>query len=325
MIIFLHGADTFRSRRKLQELKAKFVKDVDPSSQSLSVIDGQSTDLKNIAAQINTGSLFVKKRLVVIENIFKNKKEKIFGELFEFLKKFAKQKNEKDNILIFWDEDLKGGMKALKTESKKLFTFLSAQDYTQEFTALSSSQLMGFLKKEAASYDKEISAPAAALLINLTNGDVWSLNQEIKKLSFHATGSQITPEDVKEMVAGSFNEDIFALTDALSARQKNLAIKLLEEQYAAGLSDEYLLAMLTRQFKILLQLRTAIDYKMTPLEMPTKLKLHPFVVKKGLIAARNFTTPLLKSYLNQLIDLDARNKKGLADIRTELTLLISGL
>lgn len=325
MIIFLYGADTFRSRRKLQELKEKFVHDIDASSQSLSVLDGQSANLKEIAEKIGTGSLFVKKRMVIVENIFKNKKEKIFSELTEYLKRFTKQKDEKDNILIFWDEELNGREKSLKVEAKKLFSFLAKQDYTQEFGYLDSAKLLNFVKKEAEQYNHSLSAPPASLLINLTGGDLWALSREIKKLSFRAANQAITLEEVKEMTAGSFSEDIFALTDALSAKNKNLAVKLLEEQSAAGLSDEYLLAMLIRQFKILWQIRAALDDNLSQTEMPAKLKLHPFVVKKGLLAAKNFTGVGLRNYLNRLIRLDSLNKTGAADIRTELTLLIAGL
>jgi len=39
----------------------------------------------------------------------------------------------------------------------------------------------------------------------------------------------IDVSDVEELVKGKFDEDIFALTDAISARNKALAIKLLEE------------------------------------------------------------------------------------------------
>lgn len=325
MIIFLYGSDTFRSRRKLHELKEKFIHDVDASSQSLSVLDGQGLNLKEIAEKIGTGSLFVKKRMVVVENIFKNKKEKIFSELTDYLKRLTKRQDEKDNILIFWDEELNAREKSLKVEGKKLFTLLTKQDYAQEFATLDSVKLLNFVRKEAEQYGHSLSAPAASLLINLTSGDLWALSREIKKLSFRAASQAITPEEIKEMTASSFSEDIFALTDALSAKNKSLAVKLLEEQYAAGLSDEYLLAMLIRQFKILWQIRAALDDKISQTEMPAKLKLHPFVVKKGLLAAKNFTAAGLKGHLNRLVRLDALNKSGSADIRVELTLLIAGL
>jgi len=322
MIIFLYGADTFRSRRLLQDMKNKFIREIDPESNSLNMLDGQTTTLKEIAEKINTGSLFVKKRLIVIENIFKNKKNNLFAELVEYLKKFSKGD---ENIIIFWDEELNAKEKSLKAEAKKLFTFLSKQKFTQEFKSLTNAQLLTFIKKETAIYQKDINVPAASLLINLTNGDLWIMANEIKKLSFYSKNKIISSEDVKDMVVGFVNEDIFALTDALSAKNKSLATKLLEEQSAAGLSDEYLLTMLIRQFKILLQIREALDAKVSPTDLASKLKIHPFVAKKGTLQARNFSSETLKNHLNRLIHLDFLNKNGLADIKTELTLLISGL
>jgi len=322
MIIFLYGADTYRSRRLLQEMKKKFIKDTDPDSQSLNLVDGQTTNLKEIAEKINTGSLFVKKRLIIIENIFKNKKEKIFSELAAYLQKFS---GSEETIIIFTDEDLDGKNKSLKADAKKLFTFLGKQKYVQEFKLLSGLQLLNFIKKEAQNYKKEISTAAASTLINLTGGDLWQVASEIKKLSFHAADKTISENEVKEMVTGSYSEDIFALSDALSTRNKTLALKLLEEQYAAGLSDEYLIAMLIRQFKILLQIREALDNKISPNDLANQLKIHPFVAKKGTLQARNFNALSLKNYLNNLINLDFLNKNSQTDIKTELTLLISSL
>jgi len=322
MIIFLYGADTFRNHRMLQEMKNKFINDIDKESNSLSVLNGQTVTLKEIAEKINTGSLFVKKRLVIIENIFRNKKTKLFIELIDYLKKFSASD---DNVIIFIDEELNSKEKPLKVDAKKLFAFLSKQKYAQEFKTLSNIQLLNFIKKEAGRYKKEMGAAAASLLINLTSGDLWTIASEVKKLSFYSSTSLISEKDVKELCAGTINDDIFALTDALSMKNKTQALKLLEEQYAAGLSEEYLIAMLVRQFKILLQIRTAIDTNLSQLEMTSQLKLHPFVIKKGLSQARNFSADNLKQCLNQLVNLDFSNKTGRSQIKTELMLLISSL
>ncbi|MHB8903600.1 MAG: DNA polymerase III subunit delta [Patescibacteria group bacterium] len=327
MIIFLYGADTFRSRRKLQELKNKFIKEIDDNSGSLEIVDGQSATLKEIGEKINTGSLFIKKRLIVIENIFKNKKDKIGSELTAYLQKIEKEKSgETDNILIFWDEEISTTPRGLKADLKKLFTYLNKQKYTQEFIALTNGQILSFIKQEANSYQKDINAQAASLLITLTGGDLWLIASEIKKLAFRQeTEKIINIEDIKEMVAGFYSDDIFALTDALSAKNKSEAIRLLEEQYAAGLSDEYIIVMLIRQFKILLQIRSALDNNLSPNEITSRLKLHPYVIKKGLAQARNFQEADLKNYLNILIHLDFCNKNGISNIKSELTMLIAKL
>lgn len=322
MIIFLHGADTFRTRRFLQELKDKFTRDVDPDANSFDLIDGTTATFKDIQEKINTGSLFVKKRMVVVENIFNNKKEKIFAELADYLKKFT---SSEDNIIIFRDKEIGAKDKPLKTDAKKLFTLLSKQPYSQEFKPLTDNQILTFITKEIKSYQKEIGIPAASLLINLTGGDLWLIASNLRKLAFSSAAKTVTSAEIKESVPGSYDENIFGLTDALSAKNKKLAISLLEEQYAAGLSDEYLLTMLIRQFKILLQIRTALDEKMNPANLASQLKLHPFVIKKGLLQAKNFTASGLKNYLDRLIRLDFLNKTGSGDIKTELNLLISSL
>jgi len=327
MIIFLYGADTFRSRRKVKELKNKFIKEIDDNSGSLESVDGQNTTLKEIGEKINTGSLFVKKRLIVIENIFKNKKDKIGAELSAYLQKINKDAaNDNDNILIFWDEDISATPRGLKIDLKKLFTYLSKQKYVQEFTALNNSQILSFIKQEAISYGKDINSAAASILISLTGTDLWLIASEIKKLAFRNKDEKmIEVNDIKEMVSGLYSDDIFALTDALSSKNKSEATRLLEEQYAAGLGDEYIIAMLIRQFKILLQIRSALDNNLSPNEITSKIKLHPYVIKKGLTQARNFKASDLKNYLNTLVNLDFYNKKGISNIKSELTMLIAGL
>jgi len=322
MIIFLHGGDTFSSRRKLNEMKDKFINTVDKDSSSLSVLNGQDIALEKLNEKVSTGSLFVKKRLIVIENIFSNKKEKIFTELIDYLKKISK---DSDNIIIFWDEELNAKGKALKVNQKKLFTFLGKQQFVQEFKPLTNSQLLSFIKKEFTQYDKDIDMPSATLLINMLGNDLWLLSREIKKISFHnKKEKKVNIEEIKELTTGSFDENVFALTDALSAKNKSLSLQLLEEQRAAGLSEEYLLTMLTRQFKILLQMKEATGSKQAD-TLAKELKLHPFVVKKGLSQARNFDRENLKKYLNRLIDLDFLNKNGQVDLKTELTLFVSEL
>ena len=327
MIIFLYGADTFRSRRKLQELKDKFIKEVDENSGSLEMVDGQNATLKEIGEKINTGSLFVKKRLIIIENIFKNKKDKIGSELTDYLQKLSKEKeNDTDNILIFWDEEVSSAPRGLKADLKKLFTYLNKQKYVQEFIPLTNGQILNFIKQEANYYQKDIDNQAASLLITLTGGDLWLISSEVKKLSFKDLEKKlIEANDINEMVPGLYSDDIFALTDAISSKNKSLSTQLLEEQYAAGLGDEYIIVMLIRQFKILLQIRSALDNNLSPTEITSQLKLHPYVIKKGLTQARNFQAGNLKNYLNILIHLDFCNKNGISNIKSELTMLIARL
>jgi len=322
MIIFTYGADTLRSHRFLSELKNKFIRDLDQNAQSLTYLDGQNISLPIISEAVSAGSLFVKKRLIIIDNVFQNKKTKIFNELHDFLKKIS---DHNDNIIIFRDEELNTKNHPLPATAKKLFTFLNSQPYSREFPAITGNSLLTFIKQEMATHKKDIAPAAASEIAQRTGGDMWLIASELKKLAYRAETKTISLADVKEMTVPSYDQNIFALTDALSDKNKNLALKILAEQYAAGASDEYLLTMLIRQFKILLQIRTALDNNLAPAKIAGELKLHPFVAQKGSRQAANFSADNLKNYLNLLIRLDWLNKKGQADLRTELPLLMASL
>lgn len=327
MIIFIYGADTYRSRQKLNELKDKFISEIDINSQSLIVIDGQTAILKEIGEKINTGSLFVKKRMIVIENIFENKSEKLFGDLASFLKKHEVSTNsDEDNIIIFRDSDLNSKDRKLKKEAQKLFAYLLSQKYTQEFKQLSGVKLNDFIINEVKNLDRQIETAAVATLIARTNGDLWHISSELHKLAMAIPAkAKITDQEVKNQVASTYDENIFSLTDAIAARNKKLAFTILEEQYMAGLSEDYILSMLIRQFKIMLQIKSAVEANLSPLQISNELKLHSYVVRKTLSQISNFTLEALKEKLNHLISLDFANKTSSQDIKAELSLFIAKL
>lgn len=325
MIIFIYGDDAFRSRRKLKELKDKFLRDVDPSGSSLVVIDGKSATLKEINEAVGPASLFARRRMIVVEEIFSNKGKDIFGELSDYLKKAEAGNNE--NIIIFWDS-VTSKEKLAKAKSE-LFSFLVKQKYSiPEFRALSGQELLQWVKNEFASRGARVNPGAVSILADTLNKDLWLINNEIDKLVNYKKAQdsdEITLEDIRKMVRGQFDENIFALTDAVGSKNKGLALKLLEEQLAADVSDIYLLSMIIRQFKIIIQIRQAMDKGMDSRAITSAVKLHSFVVQKGISQARSFSLPVLKDIFNKLVEIDYQAKSGIGEARTLLGALIARL
>lgn len=327
MIIFLYGADSYRSRQKLNELKNKFINEVDPAAQSLVVLDGRTITLKELSEKINTGSLFVKRRMIIIEDIFNNKVDKALGDIENFLSKQNAVKNsDEENIIIFKDGDLDNKNAKLKKEAKKLLVYLLKQKYVQEFKTLSDAQLADFIKDESTKLERKINATAINSLIINTSSDLWRIASELHKLALAISkGEEITAKLVKENVVGTYDENIFALTDAISVRNKKLTIRLMEEQYLAGLNEDYILVMLIRQFKILLSIKSAVLANFSATQIASDLKIHPYVVKKSLTQINLFTLNDLKTRLNELISLDFANKTGQKELKTELLLFLERL
>lgn len=346
MIIFLYGEDSFLSRRKLKELKDKFLAEIDPTGASLDIIDGEKASLASISDSAGAGTLLAKKRMVVIENLFSNKAQSVFGEILNYF-----EKREPDNIIVFWDfvvkikktrnkeqavkVDSSGSEKPLPAYSKKLFNFLAKQKYSQQFNILSNTGAATWAKKEVEARGGKIDYQAVQTLTSLVGSDLWQINNEIDKLINYKLGQQpaltdnsgqaaiIEKEDVEKMVHGGFDENIFALTDAISNKNNSLAVKLLEEQIEAGLADAYLMTMIVRQFRILLQIRQALDLGHSSRKIISSLKLHPFIVQKGINQVRRFNLQALKNIFCRLAEIDSQIKTGQADAKTMLNLLFA--
>lgn len=324
MIIFFYGSDNFKLSRATTEIKNKFIRDVDPSANSLILIDGQSVDSKTINSKLGAGSLFAEKRLILITDIFKNKKLSIFSDLLPQLERVS---NDNNLIIVFKEEskELKNKKtdEVLKGDKKKLYEFLKKQKYSQEFKKISGNALKLFIKHELENYNKKISGQAAEDIIASFGDDLWTISNELKKLAFSSDEEMISQKNVKNIIKEQFHENIFALVDAVSAKNKKIIFSLLEQQKQAGLDDEYILAMIRNHFKNLLLIKLAAKKTPDSLKIASQLKLHPFVAKKGLAQSRNFDENTLRDYLNKLIEIDFMSKNGSSSADNELFLFLS--
>ncbi len=315
MIIFFFGEDSFRIKQKLNEVRHHFVKNINLGSFSLEEINGEKTSVSEISQKINTGSLFTKKRMLIIKNIFSNKQENLFKYLIDLSKK---QRNDKSNALVFIDESITATK--LKENAKKFLLILKKLPYSQEFKALDHKQVLKFAKETFSQKNHDISFSALSLLVEKTSNDLWRLNNEINKLCALAKNRKIETNDINTLVSGEFEEKIFILIDAFFEKRKSIAYKTLHEQLSAGLSSEYILSMLIRQIKILLEIKAA--QKTTSNEnLAIVLNLHPFVVKKSLISVNKFSLNQLKQIFNNLVELEYKSKIGQVNLKNELFLL----
>ncbi len=337
MIIFLYGENSFKINKKIQELKAKFIKEIDTSGQNIFKFDGENLKIQDISDKIANASLFCNKKMIIISNLIKNKTKEIFPTLLKYLdnNKF----NSSSDIIIFSEEAIKSkSNNLLKTSSdrenplnsneKELYNFLKRQKYIQEFKNLTENELINFIQKSFKENNIKIDRREINLFISTIGNDLWTISSEIKKLSHFKLlekDKKISSEDIKEMSANIFNENIFSFIDAVSLRNKKESLRILEEQYQAGSSPDYILSMLLRQFKILLQIRELLDLNYNSQKINSQLKMHPFIISKGINQSKNFKQDYIKKIITELSKIEIDNRKGLSNTKTQLNLLISKL
>lgn len=349
MIIFFYGENDFKISQKIKELEEKFIREVDTDGQNVFKFTGEKIKIEEISAQIASGSLFSNKKMIFIFDLIKNKEKNIYKELLNHLEK--NKVSDSSDIFVFIEKSLKnkadgtlvktsaGKDSPLNKEETHFYSILQKQKFAQEFKKFKESELAQLIKDEINKNGLKISPKELQLFLAISGDDAWNISNELKKIINFKLGQialkkdgakkeikendkKISEEDIKNISSGIFSENIFAFTDAISAKNSKLASKILEEQYLAGSEPNYILSMLLRQFKILLQIRDLLDANYNTSKINATLKLHPYIISKGINQAKNFSVRQLEKIINILAETELANRQGSPNIKAIINLLI---
>lgn len=184
-----------------------------------------------------------------------------------------------------------------------------------------------WIMQRAKGYDAPIEREAARALASVTQGDLRLADNELYKLIAYAQGRPITLADVEQLTPYVADAIVFNMVDALAEgrgeQASQLAHRLLNQQ-----EDVFgLLAMITRQFRLLLMVRSYLDDggARDETSVAKAVGQHTFVAKKLLGQSRHFDYDQLARIYAALQDYDVRIKTGEIQAELALDLLIAGL
>lgn len=308
MLILLYGEDTYRSRQKLNEIIKEY-QAKHKTGLNLVRFSEKDLDFDKVKETIEAVSMFNEKKLIVLENAFKNKS---FLENFSKYVKKRKLKNNQDVILVVHQE----GKLAISP-------FKSWLTMSEEFKPLEGIGLNNWVRKKVAENQAEIEPQAIGKLVAFVGGDLWQMSNEIDKLANYRKGQTINSEDIDLMVKSKIDLNIFKTLDALAQKNRKTALKLLHEHLNQGENEIYLFSRFIYQLRVLLKLKDLMDKGIPYYNLAKQSGLHPFVVKKSSAQLRNFTLEQLKKIYQYLLKIDLAIKTGRLDGQTALDLLIN--
>lgn len=307
MLIFVYGDDSVRIAEKVGELRSRFLSKFDSSGMNLAefpVPGTSSIPFPEVLQAVQSSPFLAEKRMVIVRGLLDGLKKADAKQWAEGL-----QRTPASTIVVLVDE-----LEAKKVEKHELFVSLKGgaevHSYAQE--KLEGSALSRMVIERAKALGASITLPVAHELIAIVGDDAWLLQREIEKLSAYAQGQPVTKEMLELLVRGSVAGNIFAFVDAVSQRNGKLALSLLEKERLAGSADLYLLAMIARQVRIVLQIRSLLEDNPNA-ALASSLGLHPFVVQKAEVQAKRFTLSQLLALHALLTRLDREAKRGLID------------
>lgn len=151
------------------------------------------------------------------------------------------------------------------------------------------------------------------------------IEQEIGKLAAFAAGKTVEAADVRALVAGAIESDVFRLTEAVVKQDARAAIARLEELFADGQAAQQILALLVWQFRILLfasAMRGAQDAE----RMAKAIRASsPASLYRWQAQARRVDRKLVTRAYESLYATDLAIKQGRTDPETALTLCVLDL
>lgn len=233
------------------------------------------------------------------------------------------------NCLILTAEDV--------DKRKKLYKVISGQGVVHYFGEVRSEaarkeNLQRQAQRLLDSQGKKLSPAAWITLGQKTGFDLRHSMSELEKLiSYVGEKTIIDKEDVEEAVGKTKEEEIFALTTALSEKNQLAALDALKNILDQGTHHLMILTMLVREVRLLLQARILVDSGKLPKFNPameygwfqkvlypvmgelssssTKregliFSQHPFVVYNAMRNCIRFTNSRLIKFLDELLELD---------------------
>ncbi len=317
MVIFLYGEDTFRSRERLKKLIERFKAERDPQGLNVVVLDAASSKV-NILEEISASPFLAEKRMIVVERLMKTKNKELQLAIQE---KITANKLPPTNVTIFFEEAAPEKHK----EAKALWDTLKATPYAQEFAKLTSSEAGTWVKEYFKERGKTVDAHALPELVRIAGVDSWQAKNLFEVLTaYSGQNTAITEADVLLFLDGGTEDVIFALVDSIVAQKTKQAFEHLAMERSHGGEDGYVLAMLIRQTKILLELSDALkrDPGASSDSLARKIGAHPFVVKKSLGLIKQTPPEKFQELHRLLLEADIGVKTGKTDMASTLEYII---
>ncbi len=156
---------------------------------------------------------------------------------------------------------------------------------------------------------------ACRLLVELIGNDLYDLAAEVDKLATWAAGESVTTAEVELLVAERAESPAFVLTDAWGTRDVAAVLRASERMLERtgdprSRTIPRVVGALTNHVGRLRAVQRLDEEGVEAKEAASRLKLHPYYVRKLYGQSRNFSVDELRSATVRLAELDHALKGG---------------
>jgi len=314
LLYILFGANDFSLREELKKIRDDLGNGEILSSNTM-VFDGHEVKLDQLMGVCSALPFLGSHRLVIVEGLL-DRVGKSAGAWLA-LKDFVGVMPG-TTVLVLIDGQIK--------RDNSLLRELGPLASVKEFPLLRGAELRAWIGRRVANEEGTISAQAVKMLAGLVGDNLWVLASEIEKLALYASGRRIEEEDVMTVVSSAREASVFTMVDALIEGRASTAARLLHQLLEEGAAAPYLLVMITRQLRLLLQAKE-LSLKRTPASV-IKERLgiaSDYTLTKALEQSKRYSMKRLEQVYRKLLETDLAIKRGMWKGELALDLLVAEL
>lgn len=156
-----------------------------------------------------------------------------------------------------------------------------------------------------------MSEAAVSYLLAKTGNDMENLGQELEKLFCYCMNhTEITAADIDEICTTQIGNHIFDMVDAVAAKEQKKALDYYYDLLTLKEPPMRILYLLTRQFRILMEVKEMDRTGVPPKEIAAKVGIMPFLVGKYRTQAKAFTRKELRGIVEAGVQTEEDVKTG---------------
>jgi DNA polymerase-3 subunit delta len=314
LLYVLFGPDDFSVYETLEEIK-RGIGDQSLLDSNTTMLDGQLLTPNQLREVCSAVPFLALKRLVIVNGLlerfesgtgrWKPQNKKILDNRKQDYQAFLDLIDElpDSSVVVFVDRDVKG--------SNPLLKGLLPLGEVKTFPFLRNEKLRRWINKRIKQEGSTISPQALDLLSQMVGSNLWIMSNEISKLVSFALNRRVEEEDIKTVVGYSQQENVFNMVDAILESRVNQAQRAIQQLLQMGMAPPYLLFMLARQARLLVQVKDLIKKGKTEFEIKNKLGLtSEFVWRKTTEQSSRYSFERLKELYHRILVADFSIKTG---------------
>ena len=293
-VYLLYGEEAYLKKQYKDKLKNAMVSPDD--NMNYAYYEGKGINVNEVIDLAETLPFFAERRLIVLEDtgFFKSAS----AELADYIKEMPETTSM---IFVETEIDKRG----------KLYKAVQAKGRAVELGRQDENTLLRWVASNVKQEQKQISESTVRFFLAKVGTDMENIQKELEKLFCYTLDKErITAEDVEEICTTQITNQIFDMVNAVADKKQRKALEFYNDLLALKEPPMRILALLTRQFKLLLEVKTMDKQGYGRKEIAEKAGINPFVVGKYQVQAKAFSEKELRQIMEDSVETDEAIKTG---------------